>query len=199
MRKYIQRYSKYHMGWLSRNRLLIGVALNNVPVFLNYSFNVLCYWRITNKAINLLCFTFRSLDQAVLLGRDPKTCYSRLNPLRSQFRNNSEILEHCWERHPSTPSGLQETFKRPPNVRNMLVTVDLSTHFLSNILFGNYKCGGCQQCSFMYKTQTFNKTFKIRKTITCKTANVIYMWRCPCGLCYAGKTNRQLKTRIAQH
>ncbi len=43
------------------------------------------------------------------------------------------------------------------------------------------------------------KSLKIRGTISCKTTNVIYMLRCPCGLGYVGKTSRQLKTRIAEH
>ncbi len=43
------------------------------------------------------------------------------------------------------------------------------------------------------------KTFKIRGTISCKTANVIYLLRCPCGLCYVGKTSRPLKNRISEH
>ncbi len=42
-------------------------------------------------------------------------------------------------------------------------------------------------------------TFKIRGTISCKTANVIYLLRCPCGLCYVGKTSRPLKNLISEH
>ncbi len=89
-----------------------------------------------------------------------------------------------------------------PNLHNMLVRADLlvpqPTHCLSNILFGNFKCGCSQQCNFTFKTQTFNhpsssKFFKIRGTI------VVYLLHCPCGLGYVGKTSRQLKTRIAEH
>ncbi len=43
------------------------------------------------------------------------------------------------------------------------------------------------------------KRYQVRGTITCNTKNVIYMIKCPCGLCYIGKTNRGLKTRISEH
>ncbi len=77
-------------------------------------------------------------------------------------------------------------------------------NFLNKIPHGNYRCGNCQQCNFTYKTLTFThphtaKSFKIRGTISCKTAKVIYLLRCPCGLCYVGKTSRPLKNRISEH
>ncbi len=97
-------------------------------------------------------------------------------------------------------------YKKTPNLRNILVRSDLkpAPHFLNKIPYGNYRCGNCQQCNFTYKTTTFThpytaKSFKIRGTISCKTANVIYLLRCPCGLCYVGKTRRPLKNRISEH
>ncbi len=48
----------------------------------------------------------------------------------------------------------------------MLVRADLlvpqPTHFLSNIPFGKFKCGCCQQCNFTYKTQTINHPFLVK-------------------------------------
>ncbi len=43
------------------------------------------------------------------------------------------------------------------------------------------------------------RKFKIKGVITCTTKNFIYMIKCPCGLAYIGKTQRALKTRIAEH
>lgn len=99
-------------------------------------------------------------------------------------------------------------YKRPPNLRNMLVRADLPppapTHFLSTVPSGNYPCGHCQQCHFTHKTKQFNhphtgKKYNIKGIISCSTTNVIYMLKCPCGLAYIGKTTRSLKTRIAEH
>ncbi|XP_049423574.1 uncharacterized protein LOC125883384 [Epinephelus fuscoguttatus] len=100
-------------------------------------------------------------------------------------------------------------YKRPPNLRNMLVRADLPpppppSHFLGSIASGNYPCGRCQQCHFTQKTVSFNhphtgKKYNVKGIITCSTTNVIYMLKCPCGLAYIGKTTRALKTRIAEH
>ncbi|XP_073721933.1 uncharacterized protein [Misgurnus anguillicaudatus] len=109
-------------------------------------------------------------------------------------------LKKCFEKPPRV------VYKKTPNLRNIWVRADLKppSHFLDKIPDGNYRCGNCQQCNFTYKTLTFThphtgKIFKIRGTISCKTANVIYLLRCPCGLCYIGKTSRPLKTRISEH
>lgn len=99
-------------------------------------------------------------------------------------------------------------YKRPPNLRDMLVRADLppstQPHFLQNVPQGNFPCGRCTQCNFTKRTKTFNhprtgKSFKIKGTITCNTCNVVYMLKCPCGLAYIGKTTRPLKVRISEH
>ncbi len=99
-------------------------------------------------------------------------------------------------------------YKRPPNLRNMLVRAHLSTPvkppFFLPVPHGNYRCGRCTQCNFTQKAHTFThpssgRHFNINGVITCNTKNVIYMIRCPCGLAYVGKTTRPLKTRISEH
>ncbi len=70
-----------HPRWFIRNRLELGITLNNESIFLNYSINVFCQRGIPNKAINTLLFTCRSLNQAILLGRITKTCGGGLDPL----------------------------------------------------------------------------------------------------------------------
>ena len=89
------------------------------------------------------------------------------------------------------PNPPRVVHKRPPNLLNMLVRADLPppapSHFLSDIPPGNYPCGRCQQCNFTRKSNSFNhphtgKKYNIRGMITCSTANVIYMLKCPCGL-----------------
>ncbi len=99
-------------------------------------------------------------------------------------------------------------YKRPPNIRQMVVKSDLLPQrqdtFLTRVPGGNYRCANCAQCNFTTKSHTFThpltgKQFDIKSIITCTTTNVIYLLKCPCGLGYVGKTNRALKTRIAEH
>ncbi len=59
-------------------------------------------------------------------------------------------------------------FKRPHNLRNMLVRADLPlqspSHFLSTIPSGNYPCGRCQQCNFTHKTNSLTIPTQGRST-----------------------------------
>ena len=69
---------------------------------------------------------------------------------------------------------------------------------------GNYRCGGCVQCTYTHKCKSFNhphtgRNVTIRGAITCSTTHVIYLIRCPCGLAYVGKTSRPLRTRMSEH
>ena len=138
-------------------------------------------------------------------------CVVQYSPLGSGFQS---ILKKHWyiiESDPqlkclSTPPRI--VFKRPPNLRNLLVRAHLPTltqpNFLNSVPFGNYRCGHCSQCNFTHKTSTFShprtgKPFNIKGVISCNSKNVIYMLKCPCGLAYIGKTSRSLKTRISEH
>lgn len=99
-------------------------------------------------------------------------------------------------------------YKRPPNIRQMLVKSDLPPirkPFLDRLPEGNFKCGSCMQCNYTTKCTSYKhphtgKLTKIKGTITCNQTNIIYLITCPCpNLAYVGKTTRPLKTRIAEH
>lgn len=69
---------------------------------------------------------------------------------------------------------------------------------------GMHRCGHCIQCNSVITGQHFchpltGKKYAIRDFLTCSTANVIYLLKCPCGKTYVGKTNRALKVRISEH
>ncbi|KAL2084518.1 hypothetical protein ACEWY4_020036 [Coilia grayii] len=137
-------------------------------------------------------------------------CIVQFSPVSHEFQS---IIQQYWHIIASDPSLTCFTstprvvFKRPPNLRNLLVRAHnppQPEHFLHQIPQGNYKCGQCAQCNFTTKTKIFHhpltgKPLHIKGVITCNTNNVIYMLRCPCGLAYIGKTTRSLKTRIAEH
>ena len=69
---------------------------------------------------------------------------------------------------------------------------------------GSYKCRGWQQCNNMMKCEYFchphtGKRFQMNDIITCSTTHVICIIKCPCGLCYVGKTSCSLKQTISEH
>ena len=97
--------------------------------------------------------------------------------------------------------------KRAPNLRDSLVKADCYVppkHFLSDPPAGNFPCSGCFQCNAMIKGDIVlhphtGKKISIKSRITCKTKFVVYLLKCPCGVCYVGCTTRELKIRIGEH
>ena len=97
--------------------------------------------------------------------------------------------------------------KRAKNMRDSLVRSDCwvpPSHFMSEIPCGNFPCFNCVHCNAMIRGGEFlhpqsGRKLKVRGTISCKTKFVVYMLKCPCGLCYVGKTKRELKVRIGEH
>lgn len=139
-------------------------------------------------------------------------CFITYSPLGNEFKN---IIKKHWHILTTDPV-LKDTFKappqvvykRPPNIRSLVVRSDLAPikprTFLDEIPNGNYKCGNCTQCNFTYKCNSFNhplsgKKYDIKGIISCKSTHVVYMLKCPCSLAYVGMTTRALKTRITEH
>ncbi len=99
-------------------------------------------------------------------------------------------------------------FKRGRNVRNSVVSSMYSeptqTNWLSQQVYGNYRCGKCAHCANTFDTKTFNhphsgKKYKIKEFINCLSTHVIYLLISPCGLMYVGQMKRNLKLRIAEN
>ena len=138
-------------------------------------------------------------------------CFLQYSPMGKEFENIIKKHWHIVNTDPQLENVFKDppkvVYKRPPNLRNMLVKSDLPPvrkgTFL-DVTDGNYKCGACTQCTFTTKCTTYNhphtgKSIKIKGFITCNQKNVVYLILCPCGLAYVGKTTRALKTRIAEH
>lgn len=98
-------------------------------------------------------------------------------------------------------------YKRQNNLRDSLVRADTYTpprNWLRDLPPGNFPCRNCVNCNAMIKGDIFShprtgKKFSVKGRITCRTPFVVYMLKCPCGLCYIGKTNRELRLRIIEH
>ena len=132
-------------------------------------------------------------------------------------QNLGDAVKKHWYVLSSDPAWRAE-FKNPPlivygrgrNLCNKLVNANcqpqkkISQALLRPLPNGSYKCRGCAQCNNMMKCEYFchphtGKWFQINDIITCSTAHVIYIIKCPCGLCYVGKTSHYLKQRISEH
>ncbi|CAJ0934784.1 unnamed protein product [Ranitomeya imitator] len=102
-------------------------------------------------------------------------------------------------------------FRRPRNIRDKLVRADIGTtqqmstqRFLTNPKYGTFPCLQCTQCNNVTRGSTFyhphnGKQYNIKGYFTCDTSFVVYLIKCPCGLCYIGETTQPIKDRISKH
>ena len=118
---------------------------------------------------------FSSISQTECLAytRPKKTerrvvCAIQYSPVS---RDIAKVIDQHWHIIDTDPAlknvfsnSPRVVYKRPPNLRNMLVRADLpplpssqpSSNFLGSAPSGNYPCGRCQQCHFTQKTTSFN-------------------------------------------
>ncbi|KAM4012040.1 uncharacterized protein ACNLHF_005390 isoform 1-T3 [Anomaloglossus baeobatrachus] len=129
-------------------------------------------------------------------------------------------LEHAWPilmADPTLkkvlPSKPQITIRRSKNFRDLLVhshyaVTNKDRTFLGSMGHTNRSgcspCGGCVACPNICRGNTFsdssgNRSFYIKKSITCTSRAVIYYATCPCPKIYVGLTTRQLKVRVREH
>ncbi|CAJ0968597.1 unnamed protein product [Ranitomeya imitator] len=102
-------------------------------------------------------------------------------------------------------------FRRPRNICDKLVRADIGTiqqtstqRFLTNPKYGTFPCLQCTQCNNVTRGSTFyhphnGKQYNIKGYFTCDTSFVVYLIKCPCGLCYIGETTQPIKDRISKH
>ena len=161
----------------------------------------------------------RQLDRADLL--TPKSsmskksnrivCATTFSPLSRDIRHSIEKHWHILSSDPTIGHAFRDlpvfAHKRARNLRDTLVRADLYNppkHFLSTLPSGNFPCHNCIHCNAMIKSESFlhphsGKKYAVKGRITCKTKYVVYLLKCPCGLCYVGKTIREIKTRFSEH
>ncbi|CAJ0925215.1 unnamed protein product, partial [Ranitomeya imitator] len=90
--------------------------------------------------------------------------------------------------------------KKPPNLRNLLVSADVGSSrremrqtSLSMTRKGTYPCLHCLQCSNISKGDTFTHPRSGKHFLFVITTT------CPCGLGYVGETTQHIRDRISQH
>ena len=123
------------------------------------------------------------------------------------------MLKH-WNILSSDPT-VGHAFKEPPifahrrvrNLRDSVVRTDIykpPRHFLSDPPNGNFPCSRCLHCNAMIKGDEIQhphtrEKIKVKSCISCSSSYSVYLIKCPCGLCYVGKTKRELRVRITEH
>ncbi|CAI9573182.1 unnamed protein product [Staurois parvus] len=133
----------------------------------------------------------------------------------AQWQAVKQILEKHWKILTQCPKlnkivgeRPQMVARRAPNLGDLLIHSDYQplkqTTWLKSRTKGMFKCGKCQICKYVDRTDSFfdsrNSThYKIQSLINCSTVRVLYILTCPCKKMYIGKTKRQLKVRIGEH
>ena len=101
------------------------------------------------------------------------------------------------------------SFKRPPNLKDILVRAALprgtSTHIETvHSKRGCVKCSNrsCRTCCHIEVTSSFTshvtgRSFEIRQPTSCRSVNAIYLIQCGrCGLQYVGETGNEIRQRM---
>ena len=169
----------------------------------------------SSKTINKAFKKLRNINRSDTFKRQHKTKTDRV-PLVTTFHPGlphlPEILHkylpilhssnRCKEAIPHCPIV---SFRRPKNLKDILVRSKVIQNQPTPA--GFYKCGD-KRCKMCDSTITGDKiqitatgTFhKIKKTLNCKSYNVIYLVTCSkCKLQYVGKSQTQLNIRVNNH
>ncbi|KAM8953051.1 uncharacterized protein RCH25_043823 [Pelodytes ibericus] len=163
----------------TRNELLTShqrkYPSNRIPCVTTYSTQSNQVRHILNKYWFVL-----QADKKVgpLFQQPPLMAYKRSRNLRDQLTNNKRGAQVA-----PTSTSLSNWLVPPP---------------------GMHKCGRCVICNNVILTSYFNHPmrgtrFSVLEYLNCQHFFVIYLLKCPCGLCYVGETTRPLTIRIGEH
>ncbi|CAJ0945056.1 unnamed protein product, partial [Ranitomeya imitator] len=92
-------------------------------------------------------------------------------------------------------------FKEPflPCFRRPHVNATLSHSKIWDISLSTmHACNNVTRGSTFYHPHN-GKQYNIKGYFTCDTSFVVYLIKCPCGLCYIGETTQPIKDRISKH
>ena len=128
-----------------------------------------------------------------------------LQSLRSTTWQYQPILHALEQLKQAFPLPPLIAFRRPKNLRDLLVKATLIT--TQQDAPGNYRCesGRCKTCPILSTTDAFashttGERFKISITASCKSFSVVYLITCKrCGQQYVGKTGQPLHLRMNGH
>ena len=129
----------------------------------------------------------------------------------------SHILHKHYRTMITTDPSLKEIFpkppivayKRPPTIGDKLIHSKVPKQNNRRSLRqvkGMKKCLNCANCPYVKEGKVVKKSFASKASVTinaaatCETHNVVYCISCKkCNVQYIGKTEREVKLRIAEH
>ena len=133
------------------------------------------------------------------------TYHPSLPPLTTITQKHHSLLHLSDRLKKAFPTPPIIAFRRPRNLRDLLVRADLSPPARTSP--GNSACGRprCKTCSTLLTTNTFTskttgRSYQMKCSATCKSSNVIYLIQCrKCGCQYVGETEQALNERMNSH
>ena len=124
------------------------------------------------------------------------------------IQKNWSILQSDPDLRPVFSDSPSFSFRRAPTLKDKLVRSYLPASpketWLQPPPEGNFRCGHCNHCSNMIKSNSFvdiftQKTYLVRSFANCNSTYVVYRLQCECGCFYIGRTKRRLRDRFAEH
>ena len=130
-----------------------------------------------------------------------------LSKLNGILRSGFNILQSSVSTQGLLVAPPRTAFRRPPNLRNLLVHTDLKTHGNPISPTGSYPCNRarCKTCpihtiSTTFHSHKFGISYPILGTNNCLTRNIIYQLRCTqCQAEYIGLSTNPLAIRMSGH
>jgi len=134
------------------------------------------------------------------------TFHPCLSSLPRITKKHLPILHTSRKLEKAIPNPPLVSFRRPRNLRNLLVRARVSTPAPPTNT-GNTPCNSrrCKCCREIKSCNTFRskntgRQYNIRAPITCKSKNLVYLISCRrCGLQYVGETENALHIRMNGH
>ena len=135
------------------------------------------------------------------------TYHPGLPKIANILKKHLPILHASNRLRDAVPNTPMVAFRRPKNLRDLLVRAELKNSGPPSTQTGNYQCQDkrCHTCKIIIEKNTFTSKINGRKhnvhyTFTCKTRNLVYLIQCKkCGLQYIGETENPLHIRINGH
>ena len=134
------------------------------------------------------------------------TYHPHLPRLQRILEDNKKILNtnHLQQ---AIPERYRVAFRRPKNLRDLLVSAEVSRPKRTDIVRGNQKCNGrgCKTCPALQevseiKSHSTGEGFKLHVSATCKSSDLVYVIACKrCGKQYVGETEQALHERMNSH
>ena len=134
------------------------------------------------------------------------TYHPNLPRLHSILQEHNKILNtnHLQQ---AIPERHRVAFRRPKNLRDLLVSAEVTRPKRTNSVQGNRKCRGrgCKTCPIIQevaevKSNFTGEVFKLHVSATCKSSDLVYVIACKrCGKQYVGETEQALHERLNSH